>query len=283
MSINGPYTARVGLFQRSPHLIDLLVRNNPGVKGYRLWASRSVNDAYGDLGGAAHDSGVGGTGGLLIMEADVKKVAASPSVVRRGSMLSDVLRDQTRFAFDVDDYIVPAAGPLIPEVPSDDEFVYVRVQENRANLGWLSVDGGATKNAGAPYLGPILIVPTAPFFGRAAAVLAFSGLAPAGTGCVDGSVPVYDPSMQNPPPMHVVMPRPMGSLTIHNTEAVGGDDLLITFGAGMPMIKIPPQGSSQPTGGGYSLPGITEFIIAKGGAGAGACSFAIEGVIGLQA
>lgn len=282
MSINGPFNARVGLLQRSVHLIDVLVRNSPEVKGYRLWAARSIDDAYGTIEGAVNDSGVSGTGGLLILEAMAKKVAASTSIIRRGVMMSDVLRDQTRFLFDVDDYIVPAAGPTISLVPSDDEFVYLRVQENRGALGWLAVDSGASKNADQPYKGPILIVPTAPFFGRFASVMTFTGSAPDGTGCTSGSVPLFDATMQNPPPLHIVVPRPMGSMAIYNTEAVGGNDLLVSFGPGMPMIKIPPQGTSSPTGGGYTMPGITEVLLACGTPAGGVCSFAVEGVIGME-
>lgn len=277
MSIFGPYTTRVGVLQRSPHFIDLIVRNSPEASAYRLWLSRSVNDAYGTIA----NSGLTGTGGLAALEAQAKKTAQSRTIVRKGvGTVAEVIRDQTRFQFDVEDFIAPAAGPAIPLVPSDDEFLYARVQERRLATGaWLAVPGGAANNANEPYKGPILVIPTSSFFGRAAGVVALEGLAPAGSDCAAGSVPVYDPSMQKPPPMHIVMPRPMGSVTIYNREAAGGDNLLVTFGRGMPMIKVVPGGSVQPTGGGYALPGVSEFILAMEGAGNG-CAFAIEGVIG---
>lgn len=277
MSIFGPFTSRIGILQRSPHLVDLLVRNSPDVLAYRLWLSRNVNNAYGTIA----NSGLSGTGGLAVLEAQAKKSAMSKSVARRGvGMIAEVFRDQTRFQFDVDDFIVPAAGPVIPEVPSDDEFIYARVQEKRTTMGWLAVPGAAANNATEPYKGPILVIPPASFFGAAASIVALGGLAPAGSDCAVGDVPVYDPSMQKPPPMHLVMPRPLGSVTIYNRD--DANTLLVTFGKGMPMIKVPPGKSVQPTGGGFALPGVTEFILAMAGAGVG-CQFAIEGVVGHQA
>jgi hypothetical protein len=64
-------------------------------------------------------------------------------------------------------------------------------------------------------------------------------------------------------------------------DAAGGDTLLVSFGLGQPMISIGPTLSLLPTGGGYSLPGVSEVIIASNGAGGG-CLFSLDGVISLQ-
>ena len=276
MNVISFFANRVGVSQRFPHLIDVIVRNPPLVTDFRLWASRSLNDAYGTV----EDSGLSGTGGTAILETRVNGLAASPSIVRRGAhTVAEVRRGQTSFMFDPDDYSDPLPGPLPSDVPSDDEYMCVRVQERRQTTGWAAVAAGATKNADMPFRGPILVVPDPFFFGRAASVMSLAGTAPAGSDCAVGVPPIFDPTGQKPMPMHIVFPRPMGSLTIRNMSA--SESLLVCFGWGQPMVEVVKGDSILPTGGGYSLPGVTELIIAMNGAGGG-CSFHLDGVIGLS-
>lgn len=275
MNALSPFTVRIGVSQRAPHLTDLILRNTPDVTDYRLWVARSIDDAYGTVA----DSGITGTGGLQIMQARAGRMDASPSIVRRGwATTAEVRKGQTSFIFDVDDYIVPAP-PAIPAVPSDGEFLYARVQEYRATTGWAAVAAGAPKNANLPIRGSILVVPDASFYGRAASVVSLSGHAPAGSDCAEGSTPVIDPTVQKPMPLHIVFPRPMASLTIRNLDVAA--ELLVSFGLGQAMVSVGHGESLLPTGGGYSLPGVSEVILARDGAGA-SCLFAMDGVIGLQ-
>lgn len=272
MNTISPFSSRVGVSRRSPHLVDLIIRNNPMVAAYRLWASRSLDDAYGTV----VDSGVAGTGGTMIMEAQVNRMALSPKIVMNGqASVAEVRRGQTSFMFDVDDYIVPAGN-----IPSDGEYLFARAQENRLTLGWAAVDALAIKNANMPIRGSILVVPNANFYGHAASVIAVAGTAPAGSDCLAGIPPVIDQTVQKPMPMHIVFPRPLAVLTIRNIDPASS--LLVSFGLGQPMIEVPFGQSISPTGGGYSLPGVSEVVVAMLGAGAG-CPFNMDGVIGLQA
>lgn len=276
MNLLSFFATRVGISQRFPHLIDLVVRNAPLVTDYRLWVSRSLDDAYGTVA----NSGVSGSGGTAILETRAGKMAVSPSIVRRGSaIVEETRRGQTSFMFDPDDYAGPLPGPLPSNVPSDDEYMYVRVQEKRATTGWAAVDGGAMLNAGMPLRGPILVVPDSFFFGRAASVISFAGTAPAGSACEVAKPPIYDPTGQKPMPMHIVFPRPMGSLTVRNMSDT--ESLLVCFGWGQPMVEVAKGDTILPTGGGYSLPGVSELFIAMKGDGAG-CAFHLDGVIGLS-
>lgn len=272
MNTIGPFNARVGVSNRSSHLVDLIVRNNPMVTDYRLWVSRSLNDAYGTV----EDSGIAGTGGTMIMEAHSNRMIISPQIERRGSAsVAEVRRGQTSFIFDVDDYIVPAGN-----IPSDSEYMFARIQEKRLALGWAAVSALAAKNANFPIRGSILVVPNAGFYGHAASVIAMAGTAPAGSDCLAGIPPVIDQTVQKPMPMHIVFPRPLAVLTIRNIDPASS--LLVSFGLGQPMIEVPFGQSISPTGGGYSLPGVSEVVLAMSGAGAG-CPFSMDGVIGLQA
>ena len=276
MSTVSPFVARVGISQRSPHLVDLIVRNNPMVSAYRLWLSATLNDAYGTV----EDSGLSGSGGTMVMEARANRVGvlvASPSILRRCVFLAEVRKGQTSFVFDPDDYTV-STSPY-PDVPSDDAFMFARVQENRLTSGWAAVPHAATKNGDLPIRGPILVVPNAAFFGMGASVLSVAGLAPGGSDCAVGAVPVVDPTVQKPMPMHIVFPRPVGSLVIRNLDS--SNTLLVSFGLGQPMFSLDKASETTPTGGGYSVTGITEVVLAQSGAGSG-CTFSMEAVIGLQ-
>ena len=275
MNFLSPFVARVGLSQRSPHLTDLITRNTPMVTDYRLWVSKSLNDAYGTV----EDSGIAGDGGQMILQARINQLVASPSIERRGwASTAEVRRGQTSFMFDSDDYIVPIP-PAAPLVPADSAYLFARIQENRQTTGWAKVAMGAAKNAELPIRGPILVVPDASLFSHAAGVISLFGTAPAGSDCAAGAPPVIDPTVQKPMPMHIIFPRPAGAWNIRNTD--GAATLLVAFGLGQPMIPIAFGASLSPTGGGYSLPGFSELILAMDGAGGG-CSFSLDGVIGLQ-
>lgn len=272
MNTISPFSARVGVSRRSPHLVDLIIRNNPMVTDYRLWVSRSLNDAYGTV----MDSGIAGTGGTQIMEARTNRMVISPKIELNGqASVAEVRRGQTSFMFDVDDFIVPAGN-----IPSDGEYLFARVQEKRLTLGWAAVGALAVKNTNMPIRGSILVVPNAGFYGHAASVIALAGTAPAGSDCAAGVPPVIDQTVQKPMPMHIVFPRPLAVLTIRNIDPA--ESLLVSFGLGQPMIEVPFGQSISPTGGGYSLPGVSEVVVAMLGAGGG-CPFNMDGVIGLQA
>lgn len=271
MNTISPFSARVGLSRRSPHLVDLIIRNNPMVTDYRLWVSRSLDDAYGTV----VDSGIAGSGGTMIMQAHTNQMVLSPKIEMNGqASVAEVRRGQTSFMFDVDDYIVPAGN-----IPSDGEYLFARIQESRLALGWAKVDALAAKNANMPIRGSILVVPDPSFYGHAASVFSLAGTAPAGSACAAGLPPVIDQTVQKPMPMHIVFPRPMGSLTVRNTSAA--DTLLVSFGLGQPMVEVAHGDSILPTGGGYSLPGVGELIVAMKGAGGG-CDFSLDGVMGHQ-
>lgn len=271
MNTTSPFSARVGLSRRSPHVVDLIIRNSPMVTDYRLWVSRSLDDAYGTV----VNSGLAGSGGTMIMEAHTNRMAISPKIVLNGqASVAEVRRGQTSFMFDVDDYIVPAG-----DIPSDSEYLFARVQENRLALGWTKVSALAVNNASMPIRGSILVVPDPSFYSHAASVFSLAGTAPAGSDCVAGIPPVIDQTVQKPMPMHIIFPRPMGSLNVRNTSAAA--TLLVAFGLGQPMVEVAPGGSILPTGGGFSLPGVGELIVAMKGPGVG-CAISLDGVMGHQ-
>lgn len=271
MNTISPFSSRVGISRRSSHVVDLIIRNDPLVTDYRLWVSRSINDAYGTVA----DSGLAGSGGTMIMEAHTNRMVISPRIERNGqASVAEVRRGQTSFMFDVDDYIVPAGN-----IPSDSEYLFARVQEKRMALGWAKVSALAIKNPDMPIRGSILVVPNANFYGHAASVITLAGTAPAGSDCLAGIPPVIDQTVQKPMPMHIVFPRPLAVLTIRNTDPASS--LLVSFGLGQPMVEVPFGQSISPTGGGYSLPGVSEVVLAMLGAGAG-CPFSMDGVIGMQ-
>jgi len=237
MSSYGSFDARIGVLERLPHFVDLITRNKPGITQYRIWGARTVNDAYGDLG----DSGVGGTGGTPMMTASAGQRVQSPALVhRKAGMVEESRKGQTSFQFDIVDFLSPAdPKPFGP----DEESVCIRLQEFRQSTGsWAEVPIGAPINPGVPILGPILIVPGVNQ--NKQVPLTISGIAPAETGCLEMYPPNFDETVQMALPMHIVFPRPIGTLMIRNDAEDADTWLLISFGIGQPMIALPGGGTN---------------------------------------
>ena len=124
-------------------------------------------------------------------------------------------RGTTRMLWDPADFEDPPNN-----VPGDDMVSYLRIQEQNAAGTWRSE-------------GPIYILPTGDFFTTEQPSLVVNGTAPAAS---LGSTEV-------PPSgaLHVVMPRPVGTVTVRNT---GANDLRVGTVPGNPMLVIP-AGESQ--------------------------------------
>lgn len=257
----GPFATRAGILQRSTDFFDVVVRNTPEMKRLRLWGAPTIDDSYGALVG----SGLTGSGGSILMEADVGEIARSSSVVDRWHV-EESRRGQTSFLFDIQDF-----GLTPGSIGSDDQYLFVRVQEMRKTTNsWLQVAAGP--NAGWDVKGPILIVPTALyFFGLGGASLTMPGTAPNGTGCTFGVIPNVDETVNSPLPLHLVFPRPLTSVQVRNIDAA--NDLLVSYGLGMPMTRILQGGNDISI---FGAPGITEMVLAGEG---GTCTFSIEAVV----
>ena len=200
----GPFDVRAGVLQRSPKLIDLLVRQRPGTTGLQLMLSDSLVDAYGTL----YNSGLSGSGVSIASGGPipVNTMYTSPSVVWK---TEEYRRNQTSFVVNPEDF---------PNV-IDDNYLYFRIQEQRAG-GLLAVPGGATHNANYPIMGPTLIVPPPSFWGTSAGIMSVQSYAPVNTTCTGGSPPFFDPTVQIPLPMHFVLPRPAATATVTNLASV---------------------------------------------------------------
>lgn len=227
----GPHMTTAGIVDRSPHLVDLILSRNKQTLQYRVWVSKTLNDAYGNPDG----SGVGGDGPIQILTATAGETFRSPSVIRAGQgRVGDSRRGTTRILFDLDDY----SGNIATEVPSDDEVTYLRIQEKDKALGdFFSVAAGLD-NEGDPILGPILIVPPVSYYATSRPMWAFDGLAPVGTGCEAGEVPAINVDGSSPNPMFIALPRASSSGKLLNRSEAG--NLLISFGVGQSMVVVPP-------------------------------------------
>jgi hypothetical protein len=267
MSTYGAFATRIGLLQRSIHLIDLNVRNSTGVSYYRLWGAKTLNDAYGNLAG----SGVGGTGTVSMMEAKAGQTVRSRSVVARTVGLEEVRRGTTSFQFDINDFITPV---LPPPFGSDDDYLFVRLQEKHDTAGWLTVPAGP--NAGIPIQGPILVIPTAQNIAMLGSVITLGGLAPAGTGCTLGNKPVFDMTVNNPLPLYLAFPRTARTIRVRNLDT--SINLLVSYDIGAPMVCVKPNESSALVG----ATAISELVVASTGT---AIPFSVEimsGIFGTQ-
>jgi hypothetical protein len=231
MNLYGAFATRVGILQRSTHVIDLTVRDTTGVSAYRLWGANTVDNAYGNLAG----SGVVSTGPTSIIEVPAGKVACSPTIIKTGQYIRDESRrGLSSFIIDIEDYVTP--GP-IPPFGSDEDFFFARVQEKHLTTGWLTVDAGP--NIGFPKMGPIMIVPTAPVWYMVGAAMTVGATAPAGTGCTVGKPPVFDMSVLTPLPLHIAFPRTSRSMRVVNLD--DHYNMLMSYGLGASMVRVEPN------------------------------------------
>jgi hypothetical protein len=259
----GPFDVRVGALQRSKDFADLIVRARPGTTQLQLYGATSIENAYGTWASSGITSPVGPqTAGSAVSGA----MWQSPTVQKRQWTVDENRRGLTTFQLALSD-----------EGGYDDVFTFLRIQEYRAG-GWLTVASGA--NAGNPILGPTYMLAPMSYYGTASQTMMFQSSAPQATGCTAGAIPVFDTTFTNPPPLHIVFPRPAATVTIKNLSA--SDSLLVSFGLGAPMYTVQKGEVSTPTGGGIAPPGVREIIVASiSGAGA-AVPFAVEAVIGQQ-
>jgi len=261
----GPFSVRPGLLQRSTDFMDLITRHRPGTSGLRLWMADTIEDAYGTLVG----SGLAGAGGSIVLTAQSGGIAQSPRVVRRGWRVEENRKGHTSFQFD------PADGGSGGISFSDDMVLFARVQEQRGGT-WLTVTGPV--NNGYNVRGPILFVPPATLMSVAASVISLQANAPLATGCTAGAAPVVDLTIQTPVPLHIVFPIPAATVTLKNLSA--GDDLLVSYGLGLPMMVVAAGDTTVPTGGGYTQPGVREIVVAADPTAAAVVPFSIEATIG---
>jgi len=159
-------------------------------------------------------------------------------------VVEESMKGITRAVFDVEDFLSPGSGL---NLPSDNAYLFLRVQEFRVALNaWTTFDTGEGAGAEAQ-LGPIYVVPVTEFWGVSEPTLTLSGTAPDGTDCLVGAAPVFNEKWQDGAgaavmnPMHIVFPRPITAISVRNDEPLLGDSLLMSTGSGMPMVSIPPQ------------------------------------------
>lgn len=132
------------LVRRTPGLMDLAIKNRPGVIGYRLSAASNLNTAY-----AAPTAFLDVVSGALF---------ASPTVTKnRLFQGAGPDRGLTRLSLDIDDYANAT-------IPGDGNILFLRVSEQTSG-GFLA-------------LGPILAIPPPGFFTAGRQVLVLVGTAP---------------------------------------------------------------------------------------------------------
>ncbi len=241
----GPFATTIGMVERHPGLVDVMLRDKPDVAGYRLYAHATLDGCYGNpdaFGGG--DSGVGGTGPDVFLTVNRSATVSSPSVIRRGwGAIGESRRGMARAYFSLDDYTTPGNN-----IPSDSDQAYIRVQENARSTGWRVVLG-ATNND-APVLGPIYILPVPGFMSTNLPTMTFAGTAPANTQSAALLVPKLNVASDFPNPMVIVLPRACDELTLKNLEAAAGTSMLVSLGLGMPMIEVAAQDSFVVSDGG---------------------------------
>jgi len=132
------------LVKRAAGIMDLAIRNRPGVIGYRLSAAKDLDTAFSVP-----------TNFLTVRSGDV---FSSPTVQRNRAYRNDgTNRDLTRLWLDINDYANAT-------IPGDTDTLYLRVAEQTAT--------GFLPN------GPILVIPPPDFFETGRRTLVLVGTAP---------------------------------------------------------------------------------------------------------
>jgi hypothetical protein len=257
--MGSPFLTYAGMLERSTHLIHTYLPNDPAVVAYQFWGGNTVNDAYGNPAA----SGVGGSGAVAMFTVLDNKTFRSPTLRRKGlGLVPENRRGMTHALFDLDDYIAP--GTIIPP---DEQWLYLRVQENHRVAGLLTVPGPL------PVLGPIYCVPPMATMGLPQPSFTMQGIAPSATTSAAGGPPIFSEDLTSaiPRPMVLVLPFPMSEFNLTNLDGV--KTLLVSFGPGQLMQPIAPGNEVQL----YS--GSTKMLVLATSA-AGGCPFALHGVLG---
>jgi len=268
----GPFDTRVGVLQRAANFADLIVRHRLDTQMLRLWGARSINDSYGDPTG----SGVGGTGGVQMLEARKGDIARSVSVIaRKAGMVEESRKGQTSFQLDIEDFLDPTGGGSIGDFGPDEEVFFVRLQERRSGR-WLANPAGAAIDPNLPLRGPIAVVMNPYSYGGVVAAISFEGTAPSNTGCTAGAAPVLDETQQVPTPMIISLPWSVTGGLIRNKE--GAATLLMGYGLGRPMVEIAAGEALE-----IPFPGGAQQIVLARTTGAGGADFYADFTLARQA
>ena len=257
--MSSPFLTYAGMLERSTHLIHTYLQNDPAVVAYQFWGGDTVNDAYGNPAA----SGVLGSGAVAMFTTPFNQTFRSPTLRRKGlGLVPENRRGMTHAIFDLDDYI--AVGTIIPP---DEQWLYLRVQENRRGVGLLTVPGPL------PVLGPIYCVPPAKTLGLPNPPFTMQGIAPSATTSTAGGPAVFSEDLTSaiPRPMALVLPYPMSEFNLANLDGV--KTLLVSFGPGQLMQPIAPGDEVQL----YS--GSTKMLVLAT-PDAGGCPFSLHGVLG---
>ena len=260
--MTSPFLTYAGVLERTTHLVHTYVPNDPMVVGYQFWGSPTILDAYGSPPG----SDVFGAGCAAMFQVARGDTYRSPTLRRKGlAAIPESRKGTTHAAFDPDDFTAAGMGLTIP---LEEQWMCLRVQENRNGVGLLDLAG----NPADPVLGPIYLVPTTRDFSGSSPTFTTEAKAPIVPGCAPG-VPAFfneDLASTDPRPLYLVFPVPLKEFTLTNLS--GAFDLLVSFGPGQALMTIPAQGEISLTSG-----NTKEMILVS--AGAFSCSFALQGVL----
>lgn len=258
--MGNPFYTYAGLSGRAPHEIHVYLRNAPEVQAYQFWGHSTVNGAYGNPAG----SGVGGTGPTAMFQVNRGTTFRSPLLRQSGrGHVEENRRGTTHAIFDLDDYV--AGGSTIPP---DNQWLFLRAQENRQALGGLLTVPGPL-----PVLGPVFCVPSARSRGLISPTFTLQGIAPSAVvGVAAGSPPPFteDLTTAAPRPLYLVLPTPMTEFALQNLD--GAKNLLLSFGPDQLMQSIAPGNEVQ------LYTGSTKALILAT-ADAGGCPWALHGVL----
>ena len=227
----GPYDHYAGVYPRRNEYIDLIIRDRPECKAYRVWVSKNITDLYGD----PDASGVGGDESDRRMLFEVKKGTFYKSKTIKSKKLGgvEVFKGNTRALFWLQDFWT-ASTPQ--PLPLGDSMCFLRIQEVRHTTGALTVQGGA--NDGDPIMGPILVIPPSHTFGMAEPVISVSSLAPV-TNAVEGSTPsslLEFHQATSAPPLAIVFPLTTTNFEIENSDVA--ESLYYAFDWGDPFKTL---------------------------------------------
>jgi len=254
--MKGPFTNAPQLVERKAGLIDMMVRDQPEVQALRFYGARTLNAAYGN----PTASGLAGpvTQAAPLFTVGRSQQFRSPRVVRRRwSWYGEALQGMSRVAFDPTDYV----GDTSTNLPPDDEYWFVRIQEQRPTVGPAAATAVIDLNAVVGAVDSLTIAGV--LFQGTAGVgnpalqqwQADGGAAVAATALVTA---INEPTTSQPlllaaPPVGVTVTASLGGvgLVILTASVADASGNLITLAPGGNVVVV--GGAGTMTGGGESF------------------------------
>jgi hypothetical protein len=259
MSRVGPFGNAPQLVERKARLIDMMVRDQAEVSALQFYGARTLDAAYVAPTASGMPGGAGTQASPLFTVGRSQQFRSQSVGRRRWSWYGETLRGMSRVAFDPTDY----AGDISTNLPSDEEYWYVRMQESRPSVGAQAAVGNVDLSAVAA-LDTVLIAGitfTAIAGAGTPAAQTFDGSAGGATAATELIAAINEVTTSQP----LILAAPPAGVTVTASPGAAADQVVLTASvAGTVGNQITLSATGTTTVSGPALAGGGSLLVVRG-------------------